>query len=371
MKYTLLFKTGDAEIRALKNIPSEIYSHPEMSLLIELTRGRKSKKDREGDLSKRVTALSSFLPDDAVVYFDITSDSNLSNIQTDNMFNNNNGYKNWQCFFAELRSIFKNAIPMLLVNDIDSTYHDFKQQIVSFANTYGCIGYKIEPSVGKEIIEKELDIIAAGLQHTKNIQVTIFYDQGYIVEGLVKIAEDRAISYLDLAHDKLKDFENIKFVLTSTSFPDSVVSLNKKTNHGTIICTEQLLFDRVERAISFPISYSDYGSITPKRNDDAAFYGNGWIPRIDVPRHDVSEIFYYRKKKNRESDEEYADVYIEVAKACIDDVRFPQELDCWGCQTIKNTAIGMKPGSTPSFWISVRMNMFVTQQMERLGLLQL
>ena len=369
MKYTLLFKTGDAEMRALRNIQSEIYSHQEMSLLIELTRGRKSKKDRVGDLSKRVTALSSFLPDDVVVYFDITSDPNLSNEQIDSIFSSDDGYKNWQCFFAELRSVFKNAIPMLLINDTDSAYHDFRKQIRSFADTYRCIGYKIEPSVDKEIIKKELDIIAEELQHTGNTNVTVFYDQGYIVDGLVKIAVDRAISYLELAHDRLKDFENIKFVLTSTSFPDSVVSLNKKTNQVTIACTEQVLFNRVKENLSFPISYSDYGSITPKRNDVAAYYGNGWIPRIDVPKHDVSEIFYYRQKKNKESDEEYADVYIEVAKACMGDARFPKGLTCWGCQTVENTANGMKPGSTPSFWISVRMNMFVTQQMKRLGLL--
>lgn len=353
----------------MKNIPPEVYSHQEMAVLIELTRGRKSKKDQIGDLNKRVDALSKFLPNDAMVYFDITSDPDLSNAQIDEIFDSQNGYEKWQCFFADLRSIFRRAIPMLLVNDIDEEYRDFRKQIISFAKTYRHIGYKIDPSVDKEIIEKELDIIAAELQWARDTHITVFYDQGYIVDGLVKIAENRAISYLCSAKDRLKECEYVEFVLTSTSFPDSVASLNKREQQGTIACTELRLFNSVEQAVSFPISYSDYGSITPKRNDDVAFYGNGWIPRIDVPKDDVSEIFYYRQRRNKESDEEYADTYINVAKACIEDQRFPRELVCWGCQTVKNTAAGMKPGATPSFWISVRMNMFVTQQMKRLGLL--
>ena len=43
MKYTLQIKTGDAEYRALKNIPKEIFANPNFRLLIEITRGRKSK----------------------------------------------------------------------------------------------------------------------------------------------------------------------------------------------------------------------------------------------------------------------------------------------------------------------------------------
>ena len=53
MKYTLQIKTGDAEYRALKNIPKEIFANPNFRLLIEITRGRKSKNDKIGDLQKK------------------------------------------------------------------------------------------------------------------------------------------------------------------------------------------------------------------------------------------------------------------------------------------------------------------------------
>lgn len=365
MKYTLQFKTGDAELRALKNIPAEVYSNPDFALLVELTRGRKSKKDPLGKLSKRVDSLRTFLPDNAVVYFDVTSDPNLSNSEIDQFFDISNGYENWQRFFAELRSSFYNSIPMLLVDDVDSDYSNFKQQIASFAGTYKTIGYKIYPLLDEDTIRRELEIIAEVVKGIDSVVLTIFYDQGYIVDGLVKIAENNAVSFFGLAHGILKDCCSTQFVLTSTSFPDSVTSLSK-ADHGVIRCAELRIYDSVANAVAVPIVYSDYGSITPKRNDEVPFYGNGWTPRIDVPVDDVSHIFYYRQKREKM---EYADVYIDIARKCLADSEFPNELVCWGSQTVRSTASGMKPGSTPSFWVSVRMNMFVTQQLRRLSIL--
>lgn len=364
MKYTLQFKTGDAELRALKNIPPEVYSNPDFALLIELTRGRRSKKDQIGDLNKRIDALMEFIPSDTIVYFDVTSDTNLSNSQIDNIFDVSNGYENWQRFFAELHADFDNSVPMLLVNDIDSDYSNFKHQIVSLANDYHNIGYKIYPSLDETTIRCELEIIANTLKSIDGVNLTVFYDQGYIVDGLVKIAENNAVSVFGLAHGVLKDCCLTQFVLTSTSFPDSVTSLSK-SDHGVIPCTELRLFDSVRDSVAVPVSYSDYGSITPKRNDAAPFYSNGWTPRIDIPINGVSHIFYYRQKKGGM---DYADVYVDVARKCLADVEFPNELVCWGSHIVKSAASGMKPGSTPSFWVSVRMNMFVTQQLRRLGM---
>lgn len=60
MKYTLQIKTGDAEYRALKNIPKVIFSNPDFRVLAEITRGRKSRNDKIGDLQKRIDALGDF-----------------------------------------------------------------------------------------------------------------------------------------------------------------------------------------------------------------------------------------------------------------------------------------------------------------------
>lgn len=54
------------------------------------------------------------------------------------------------------------------------------------------------------------------------------------------------------------------------------------------------------------------------------------------------------KKRKRD----YADVYVDVASKCISDSLFPKGIDWWGVQTIKSAAAGLKPGATPSFWLS-------------------
>lgn len=67
---------------------------------------------------------------------------------------------------------------------------------------------------------------------------------------------------------------------------------------------------------------------------------------------------------------EYADVYVDVAQKCISDSLFPNDIICWGTTTIKSAAQGFKPGATPSFWLSVRMNIFITEQLKRLSIIK-
>lgn len=363
MKYTLQFKTGDAEIRALKNIPEEIFSLADFRLLIEITRGRKSKKDTLGILQKRIDSLNSFLSPNTNVFFDVTSDPNLGNEQIDALYDIKDGYNNWRNFFNQLYHDYVNATPMLVINDEDAEYANFSRQISLFSERYHRIGYKIYPNIDVDTIRRELRIIKDTV--SPDTHVFIFYDQGYIVDGLIKFAENKAVEYLGVASAIFETHANVEYIFTSTSFPDSVTSLSG-TMDGNINCAEITLFDCVANATqNIALSYSDYGSITPKRNDDVAFYSNGWTPRIDVPASN-NLIFYYRQKRENR---DYADVYVDVANRCMADRRFPKDLTCWGCDTIKGTASGLKPGATPSFWISVRMNIYIYQRLRKLSII--
>ena len=365
MKYTLQIKTGDAEYRALKNIPKEIFANPNFRLLIEITRGRKSKNDKIGDLQKRVDALDDFLDPSSFVFFDITSEESLSNEQIDQLYDFQYGYVNWRILFAELHTQYPNAVPMLLVNDQDNDYTNFVAQIKTFTAEYNKIGYKIYPAVDEDIIEEEIKIIRDNIK--EDTQLFIFYDQGYIVDGLIKMATARAVDYLGKTSAILETVRNVEYIFTSTSFPDSVTSLSGNMD-GHIKCSEMLLYDQIISAVKdINVSYSDYGSITPKRNDEAAYYSRGWTPRIDVPTISKQQIYYYRQKREKR---DYADVYIDVAKKCISDSLFPSDVDCWGVKTIRSAATGFKPGATPSFWLSVRMNIFIIEQLKRLSIIQ-
>lgn len=368
MKYTLQIKTGDAEYRALKNIPKDAFFKANFRLLIEIIRGRKSKKDQIGDLQKRISALEDFLDRTSCVFFDITSEESLSNEQIDELYDFQYGYANWDVLFAQLQSKYPNAAPMLLVNDQDADYKNFVKQVKTFAEKYNKIGYKIYPLLDDDIIEREIKIIKNNIQN--NTQIFIFYDQGYIVDGLIKIATNRAIDCLGNVSAILESIPNVEYIFTSTSFPDSVTSLSGNMN-GKIKCSEISLYEQIEHSVKaikdMNISYSDYGSITPKRNDETVFYSRGWTPRIDVPILSAQQIYYYRQKREKR---DYADVYVDVAKKCVSDYLFPKDIDCWGIQTIKNAAAGFKPGATPSFWLSVRMNIFIIEQLKRLSIIQ-
>lgn len=365
MKYTLQIKTGDAEYRALKNIPKEIFANPDFRLLIEITRGRKSKNDKIGDLQKRIDALGDFLDNSSFVFFDITSEENLSNEQIDKLYDYQYGYANWGILFEKLHNQYSNAVPMLLVNDQDDDYVNFIMQIKTFTTKYNKIGYKIYPAIDENVIDKEIKIIKDNIQD--NTELFIFYDQGYIVDGLIKIATTRAIDCFGKISAILESVSNVEYIFTSTSFPDSVTSLSGNMN-GKIKCSEISLYEQIVSAIKeIEVSYSDYGSITPKRNDEAAYYSRGWTPRIDVPIISHQQIYYYRQKREKR---EYADVYVDVASKCILDSLFPRDINCWGTQTIKSSAAGLKPGATPSFWLSVRMNIFIIEQLKRLSIIQ-
>ena len=254
---------------------------------------------------------------------------------------------------------------MLLVNDQDNDYTNFVAQIKTFTAEYNKIGYKIYPAVDEDIIEEEIKIIRDNIK--EDTQLFIFYDQGYIVDGLIKMATARAVDYLGKTSAILETVRNVEYIFTSTSFPDSVTSLSGNMD-GHIKCSEMLLYDQIISAVKdIKVSYSDYGSITPKRNDEAAYYSRGWTPRIDVPTISKQQIYYYRQKREKR---DYADVYIDVAKKCISDSLFPSDVDCWGDKTIRSAATGIKPGATPSFWLSERMYIFINEQLKRLSIIQ-
>lgn len=75
-KYGLLFKTGDSEIRALRNFSNKKGIFP----IIELTRGRKTKKDTIGDIQKRIDQLAECFGNMDII-LDLTTEPALSSTQ--------------------------------------------------------------------------------------------------------------------------------------------------------------------------------------------------------------------------------------------------------------------------------------------------
>lgn len=349
-KYGLLFKTGESEIRALKNFPNKKGVFP----IIELTRGRKTKKDTIGDIQKRIDQLAECFGNMDVI-LDLTTEPALSSTQIDMLYMPDNGYENWMNFLGniETQEIFKDIYPSILLNvDDDNFEENLKKQVSSILKNYNGVSYRC--NIEDEGYSDDIDTISGLIPTSKKFFFIV--DCSYIRESELVTCREQAIKIIRDIYAKVP---HASFILTSTSFPDKI----GEENSATLPLTEIRLYNEVSRAVpAINITYSDYGSINPIRNDNVIM-ANGWRPRIDVPLE--TEIFYYRRKKVPKG---YAVTYSLVAVDATNDRRFPSDVRNWGINQIINAADGASPGSSPSFWISVRMNIYIEQQLRRLSL---
>ena len=158
-----------------------------------------------------------------------------------------------------------------------------------------------------------------------------------------------------------------QYIIAATSFPKNVSELGDVESDVFSISEIQIHREICEnediRKSIGSVMYGDYASVNPTRNDTVTM-ARGWIPRIDVA---LQESIYYYKKRRPQGVSAYASTYTQVAQLAENDSKFPNDLGYnWGIQQIRSCANGAAPSSTPNFWISVRMNIHIAQQVKRL-----
>ena len=101
-KYWIIIKTGEAEIRALENVPKDILS--KTIPLIEITRGRKVTKNNieTYPFDKRIAKLKEIYKGNTIA-IDVTSEEALSSSEVDSLYSPDFGYKNWIDFLLQLK----------------------------------------------------------------------------------------------------------------------------------------------------------------------------------------------------------------------------------------------------------------------------
>ncbi|MDR3596873.1 beta family protein [Clostridium sp.] len=356
-KYILFFKTGDAELRALEN-----FAHSMKNILpiIEITRGRKSRNDEIGKISKRLDKIEHLFKDRDIC-LDLTTDDNLANDETELLFNPHQGYKEWVKFLLtqKNKAIYKSIIPTILV-DIDDgdIERNIKLQAEALCKNFKYVAYR--NNIADDGCYDDIDLVkdSLGKYDTK---LLFILDCEYITPLAWKSYANKISIRIENILKKIKD---AKIVIISTSFPRNVVDIGNEDMDSFRLNEIDLYNEVIKKYDRSIVKYGDYGTINPIRNDTVIMV-RGWVPRIDVPLE--NEIYYNRKKKGANS---YSDTYIELARDyIIPDPRFPKSLkNNWGIDQIKLCAKGNSPGSSPSFWISVRMNIHIEQQLLRLGL---
>lgn len=353
--YAILLKTGDAELKAIENLKIEF---KEILPIIELTRGRRSKNDQVGLINKRLSRIKEVFKNNSIC-IDLTTSSSLSNEQIDRLYAYENGYQNWIEFLIELKNerVFNKIIPTILVNVEDPNLEEnLLLQVEKLTIEFDTIAYRNSLSddacyIDIENIKKVISI--------KECNFYFIIDCEYVPPGAW-------ISFAEKAEIRIKKIQSIiestRFVIVSTSFPNNVAEIGKG-DQDTFGLIEIELHSEVSRKISpTKILYGDYGSINPIRNDEVVM-SRGWVPRIDVSL--PFEIYYFRQRRGK--DGVYSDTYNVVALNAVRDKRFPRDFNSnWGIQQIINCSEGSSPGSTPSFWISVRMNSHIEQQLKRI-----
>jgi len=339
--YFPLFKTGQAEIRAMENtIVAEDQEY--LIPIIEITRGRISKNNDEGKPDNIITKISKVFKNYKII-FDITSDEGLSNKYINALYSPENGYEKWINFLDIQKEQFHKIYPTLLLNLSDNEFEtNLKKQAVTMLNSFEKIVYKASIADDINLIIDDLKIFSDLID--KNSFIFIL-DCGYLLPGSYNGYQ----SVIQILVERVRNLINeCPIVCVSTSFPKTVSEIGHDEADDFPL-NEFNLYNNIRH---LDIHYGDYATVNPVRNDSIA---RGWIPRIDVP---TESIIYY--KRQRKGNSEYRKAYTSCAIKAISDKRFPNGLECWGTKAIIEAANGYPAGSSPSFWISVRMNIHIT-----------
>jgi hypothetical protein len=349
--YVPIIKTGDAEIRGLENLSKKVKKS--ITPLFELTRSRKSKKMPEGSILKRIDRLEQAFGDRRFIV-DLTGEPNLTNTHIRKLRNNKKGYSNWVNFAVALKEGFPEIIPVIQISDegVDTAEEFYKRigrQVKSLDDNFDNIVYRFP--VEYEPFKEDLRVICDSISSSTKILCVV--DAAYVTQRKAEIYSRKAVEVIN----ELETFSVGEIILTATSFPQNPIE-HGGDEYGDFVLEEVSLYRKVKA--SYPsIIYGDYATINPVRRLQAG--GRGWVPRIDMPIK--QKIYYYRSRK-KEIEASYGNAYIRVAKKVKGDQRYEKAInkldECWGVEQIELAAQGYPQGLSPSFWISVRMNVHMT-----------
>jgi len=334
-KYYPILKTTISEIRALKQVNCTIDSP--VIPVFELTKSRKSKKDELGNVHKRIDEIKDIVKSSSF-FLDLTSEESLSNPQIEAMFDDSNCFDNWSEFITELSNDGLNVIPIVQAYD-DNSIEELKNQVIKLSIACDAVAVRIKASYFNEQIAHSL------LLAVQNVNFYTILDLEYIDisnKDDVQIETSKFITNC-LEHDlKLG-----KVIICSSSFPSMVNHKNK--NHGSFPNFEKSIYQAISRIFpNIEFEYGDYGSVHPFRNDITAY---NWVPRIDFSLD--NQTIFYRMQRDSGGYKNCAD------RLSLDPEYINNKIICWGGDEIIAANINKPNGRSPSYWISVRINIHI------------
>lgn len=361
-KYCVIAKTAQSELRAMSNLSREVLD--KILPIVELTRGRKTTSKETKEVTYPYFKLIEKVKEiyrGCDIAFDVTSIEALSSPEIDELYGSEGGYSDWIKLLDDLRveDYFKSIIPSVLLNYDDEHFEDnVKSEVQQLNARFDSIMFRY--SIDNEDGEADLKLISDNFPEEKELLVVV--DCEYVPNSSIN-------STMAACKTIIQGIKNIlggrkyKIVLISTTYPNNVTETNDE--HADDIPLREIdLYEGVCKEHP-EIIYGDYGTVNPQRNDNIIM-ANGWLPKIDVA---LPRLVYYKRERRPKGTTAYSSTYEWVARLATADSRFPLgQIDIWGIRQIVDCSMGSVPSSQPSFWISVRMNTHISQQVLRLGL---
>ncbi|WP_444451436.1 beta family protein [Rhodobacter capsulatus] len=384
--YFVLARTGQSEMRALRNLKKE--DRVKFTTLLELTRGRKraSKHIKDGDEIYNFSAIQDFLHDYYVegmmMFVDLTRDQDLSSPRIDALASSSDGYAEWISFVNGVKEKCPGICPVIQVSPEDGESWDsygekILEQFEALSSNFPALAYRVRKNID-DSFDADLELLSSRIRRYTDSGFKFYFilDYEYIRVNTAELHSLEAASIIQVVNEICPTAD---IVLAATSFPSSVTDIGNE-DRGDFPIEEVKFFELVANRLSniVKIHYGDYGSIHPIRNDAVA---RGWRPRIDYP-YAGRKVFYFREKREAKTIEangsksvvysDYISHYCSVARKIYTDQRFlndqhSSDITSWGISEIANAAENRVGGSTPSYWISVRMCIHIEQQLLRLS----
>ncbi len=347
IRYMPIIKTGDAEFRAINNLSGDVQNS--ITPLFELTKSRKSAKKEYGDICRRLDKLKEIYGDRAFC-LDLTTEKNLINYQIKELQDSNDGYAKWSEFLISVKKDFPQVIPIVMFRFMKGEtekefYSKLKSQADLLNKHFDRVVYRFKYNY--PAYEDDIKKLRENISSKKLISIL---DVGFMPNEKVSNYERQVKPVIA----KLNQLKLNQIVLASSSYPKIPTSYGGEYEG-------EFPLDKLELYSCFgSIAYGDYATVHPVRSSQAG--GNRWIPRIDMPTKEGT-IFYYRSRKE-EDEGRYDAAYTRVARKVVRKRSYQDTKNfignCWGIEQIVLAAAGEPQGLSPSFWISVRMNIHIT-----------
>ena len=369
-RYMPILKTRPSENKAYEKLSDTVKDN--ILPIIEMTGARSYKYPkthktlagviRPGDINKKIENILSLVQNRPFI-LDITDDESLMYDGISVIKNPENGYHEWRKFLTKNEDFKKLVIPTI---QFDTNYiADTFLQIEELNKEFKYLALKISAfkfnvpdkcsnlfSVhnlsANTIIQSIIDKIVEKIGENKLI---LILDFGFISEF------ERYKSIIDDCLGSIKNTNHLKAIIpVSSSFPSYV----KPISENTFNAQEELLYSYIKNTQKYSnIYFGDYASLHPVKYPTS---GGGWIPRIDYIENSDILKYSYKRASSDKKNKNNSDAYEELAKLVKDASNYKQinGLNIWGDEQIDLKSKGENNGNAPSFWISVRANLYMT-----------